>query len=417
MNGRRYRLAWFILIASFVICAAIAIIVPIGASTLVRQSTRELDVNVQANQGTVGLLHADNETGAIFAGDPAQTLDAGGAVLTNDNDTALLLIFDPDGETQIARIQVYGNTNVGLSRAESSRFQTSSSSHELALTLNNGRMLINVPGSIDRSLNFSLNVPQGSVNLLEEGQYSVTANNIETQISVMNGEAEVSQDGLELALGQDQRAVLVSGAPIEGPLGTERNLLSNGEFSDGFEEWVPLASNVELGDQSGVETVIEHISEEPAVGFKRSGIGHADAGLRQIISKDVTDFQSLRLLVSMIVDEQSLGVCGQQGSECPLIVRIEYVDTNGVDQVYQQGFYANGVISPDTPDVCIACPPPLNVHQQVPFQQLVFYESDNLMDRLGQLGIQPRQLKSITVIASGHTFDTKILDIAIVAEE
>ena len=100
-----------------------------------------------------------------------------------------------------------------------------------------------------------------------------------------------------------------------------------------------------------------------------------------------------------------------------MIIRIEYVDTNGVDQVYQQGFYADGIISPDTPDVCVACPPPLNVHQQVPFQQLVFYESDNLMDRLGQLRIQPRQVKSITIIASGHTFDTKILDIAIVAEE
>jgi hypothetical protein len=135
------------------------------------------------------------------------------------------------------------------------------------------------------------------------------------------------------------------------------------------------------------------------------------------MSQDVTDFQNLRLLVSMIIAEQSLGVCGQLGSECPLIIRLEYVDTNGVDQVWQQGFYANGIFSPDTPDVCATCPDPKNVHQQVSFRQLVFYESDNLMERLGQLGIQPRQLKSITIIASGHTFDTKIIDIAVMAEE
>lgn len=417
MNGRRYRLAWFILITSFLVCGAFAITIPIGINAFVQQSTRDLDVNVQANQGTVGILHSDNETGAIFAGDPAQILNEGGSVLTNDSDTALLLVSAPDDESQIARIQVYGNTNIGLSRAQSSRFQTSSSSHDLRLALINGRMLINIPDSVSREFNFALDVPQGFVDLMDEGQYSVTANNIETQVSVMGGEAVVSQDGTTLKLSKDQRAVLVSGAPIAGPLDTERNLITNGEFSDGFEAWVPLASNVELADQSDVETTVDQISDEPALGFTRVGIGHADAGLRQIISQDVTDFQSLRLLVSMIIAEQSLGVCGQQGSECPLIIRIEYVDTNGVDHVYQQGFYANGIISPSTPDVCVACPPPLNVHQQVPFQQLVFYESDNLMERLGQIGIQPRQLKSITLIASGHTFDTKIIDIAVVAEE
>jgi hypothetical protein len=417
MNGRRDRLAWFILLASFFICAAIAIIIPLGINTFIQQSTRELDVNVQANQGTVGILHADNETGAIFAGDQAQTLGAGGSVLTNDSDTALILISTPCGEAQIARIQVYGNTNIGFERAQTPRFQGSSSIHDLQLTLSNGRMLLNIPESIGRSLNFSLDVPQGFIELKEEGQYSVTVNNNEAQVSVMGGEAIVRQDGTSLTLGQDQRAVLVSGAPIQGPLNTERNLIVNGEFSDGFDEWVSLASNVELADQPGVETVIEQISEEPAVGITRTGIGHADAGLRQILSQDVTDFQNLRLLMSIIIAEQTLGVCGQLGSECPLIIRLEYVDTNGVDQVWQQGFYANGIFSPDTPDVCATCPDPKNRHQQVPFQQLVFYESDNLMERLGQLGIQPRQLKSITIIASGHTFDTKILDIAVMAEE
>ncbi len=417
MNGRRYRLAWFILLTSIFICVAISIIIPLGISTFIQQATRELDINVQANQGTVGILHADNETGAIFAGDPAQTLDAGESVLTNDSDTALILISTPDGEDQIARIQVYGNTNIGFERGQTPRFQASSSNHDLQITLKNGRMLLNIPESTSRKLEFSLDVPQGFIELKEDGQYSVTVNNNEAQVSVMVGEAVVHQDGTSLTLGQDQRAVLVSGSPIQGPLDTERNLIANGEFSDGFEEWVPLASNVELVDQPAVETTIEQMAEESAAGFKRTGIGHADAGLRQIMSQDVTDFQNLRLLISMIIAEQSLGVCGQLGSECPLIVRLEYVDTNGVDQVWQQGFFANGVFSPDTPDVCVTCPPPSNVHHQVPFQQLVFYESDNLMERLGQLGIQPRQLKSITIIASGHTFETKILEISIVAEE
>jgi len=119
----------------------------------------------------------------------------------------------------------------------------------------------------------------------------------------------------------------------------------------------------------------------------------------------------------MEVAEQSLGVCGQQGSECPLILRIEYTDVNGVDQIWQQGFFAVGEIASTTPDVCVACPPPLNEHQRVPYKQLVFYESDNLMEKLRLLDAQPQQIKTMTLIASGHTFDMRVADVALMARE
>jgi hypothetical protein len=159
------------------------------------------------------------------------------------------------------------------------------------------------------------------------------------------------------------------------------------------------------------------VSTEPIARFKREGIGHADAGIRQIIDQDVTDFESLRLLVSLRVLEQSLGVCGQQGSECPLTIRVEYQDVNDVDQIWQKGLFSNGEIGSDTPDVCIACPPPLNEHHRVPFRQHVFYESENLIERLEQLGILPRRIKSITVISSGHAFEVELFDVALMAKE
>jgi hypothetical protein len=67
--------------------------------------------------------------------------------------------------------------------------------------------------------------------------------------------------------------------------------------------------------------------------------------------------------------------------------------------------------------VCVACPPPLNEHQQVPYEQLVFFESENLLERLGQLDILPRQIKTITLIVSGHEFETEVVDVALIAEE
>jgi hypothetical protein len=152
--------------------------------------------------------------------------------------------------------------------------------------------------------------------------------------------------------------------------------------------------------------------------FARVGVGHADAGLRQVVEQDITDYESLQVLLWFQVIDQSLEVCGQQGSECPLILRIDYVDVNGVTQVWQQGFYAIGTISSNaTPDICVSCAPPLNEHIRIPFNQLVFYESQNLLEQLGQQNILPRQIKNVTLVASGHTFDVELVELALMARE
>jgi hypothetical protein len=417
MNGRRQRLAWVVLIAALVSCIALAVVVPLGLNAYRQQATSALNVEVQANQGTVGIVQSDGESVALFAGDPAFSLDPAGSVLTNATDTALILSQTGTGEALVARIQAYGGTQVELETSRSPRFVSSSEGNELAFNLRAGRILISVPDGQQRSLALYVNAPQGQVLIEEPGQYSVNTTNSASQVTVLQGDLLLNSEDNELHLDSDQRAIMLGQGVLEGPLTAERNLVANGEFNDGLEMWLPLSPNTEIVDQPNVEVTVGSGELEPVVSFRRLGIGHADAGLRQVIGQDVTDFESLKLLLSMRIAEQSLGVCGEQGSECPVIVRIEYVDINGVDQTWQQGFYASGNIGPDTPDVCVACPPPLNEHQRVPFGQLAFYESENLLERLGQNGILPSQIKSITVIASGHTFDSEIYDVALIALE
>jgi hypothetical protein len=417
MNGRRQRLAWIILFASFAICGGLALVAPVAFGALIQQATRSLPVTVQANQGTVGILQGDNETVALFAGDPPQNLNPNGSILTNNSDTALLLVHTPDEEQLLARIQVYGNTNLSLDQATSPRFTASSNEHSLEVTLTSGRAQITLPETGERPLVARLSVPQGQIVFQETGRYSVMTSNIETQVAVFQGQAIVEAGGNTIALETDQRGVLPTGRPLEGPVATERNLVRNGDFSRGLEEWLSLASNVEISGQPAVETAVDLESSEPNLIFERVGLGHVDTGLRQIINQDVADFESLRLLASMRIMNQTLGVCGEKGSECPFMIRIEYDDINGVEQTWQQGFYAVGSFGPDTPDVCVACPPPLNEHQQVPYEQLVFFESENLLERLGQLDILPRQIKTITLIVSGHEFETEVVDVALIAEE
>jgi hypothetical protein len=365
----------------------------------------------------VGLLNGGSETVALFAGQPAQTLNSNGSILTNATDQALLLVSTPDGEQLLARAQLYGNTSIAIENATAPRFASSSAHHKVGMVLNGGRVLLSIPRIDDIPLDVEIEFPQGKSTFSSPGTYSILASNAETQIAVLQGEAEVVTDEDEMALALDQRAVIPSDSEINGPLDSERNLLRNGDFTSGFDEWVVLSPNLEFEEQPTVEVKVTNTEGEPALSFRRLGIGHADSGIRQIIDQDVTDFEDLRLSLSMRVNEQSLGVCGEQGSECPLMVRIDYQDVNGVNQTYLQGFYAQGTTTPTTPDVCIACPPPLNEHYQIPYRQLGFYESPNLLEKLGELAILPRRIKSVTIMSSGHTFDSEVIDIALLANE
>jgi hypothetical protein len=417
MNGRRARLAWLLLLGGFSICVAITVAVPVAVGRFVQSSTRSLTVEVQANQGTVGLLLGENETGALFAGDPAQTLNPNGSILTNATDQALLLVSTPDGDQLMVRAQIYGNTSIAVEKATAPRFSSSSSVNTLDIALSGGRLLLTIPRLEEISLNVGIEFPQGKTIIQEPGLYSILATNSETQFAVLQGEAEIVTEDDQLTLSLDQRAIVPTGSGIVGPLDSERNILTNGDFVNGFDEWVVITPNLELPDQPTVEIKIDNQDGEPILNFRRLGIGHADSGIRQIVDQDVTDFDDLRLAISMRINEQSLGVCGEQGSECPLFVRIDYEDVNGVDQTWLQGFYAQGTTGQNTPDVCVACPPPLNEHYRIPFGQLGFYESDNLLEKLGLQGILPRRIKSLTLIASGHTFDTEVVDLALLANE
>ncbi len=417
MIDRRQRLAWALMFWGFITFVAIIVFVPLSVNAAIQQAVRPLAIRVQANQGTVGIQQADNGTSALFAGNEAQSFDSGGTILTNATDTALLQVFTPDEEQVVARIQVYGNSIVSLIEGNAPRFGVSSADNVLELDLDSGRLLVAVPPGSERPLFLRLDIPQGEITIREPGQYSITTVNEESQFSVLQGQATVNGDGQQLVLTTDERVVLPAEGALRGPLDTERNLMRDGTFSSNFDNWVLLPGNVERTDQSMVEVQVTERANEPVLKFGRVGEGHADAGVRQVVDQDLTDYESLQVLMWMQVIEQSLDVCGQQGSECPLMIRIEYIDINGVEQVWQQGFYAVGTISNVAPDICVACAPPLNGHIGIPYNQLVFYESENLLEQLGQLNILPRHIKSVSLIASGHTFDVEVVELAVMARE
>ncbi|MFN2106896.1 MAG: hypothetical protein ACK2U5_09195 [Candidatus Promineifilaceae bacterium] len=412
----RQRLAWASLIGSFFLCLLVTITVPLSANAYIRNATRDLVSTVQANEGTVGI---DNELGvrrAVIAGENEEVVEAGSSILTDATATALLFIASPDEEDLLARLTIDGNSTVRIERATAPRFSWSSSVNSADYELESGRLRVSLlePES-DMPITLNFTTPQGTVTINEPGQYAVEVDNQATQVNVQEGMADVVAQDERLLLETGQRAEIPTGLGPRGPLDPERNLIKNGDFTEGFNNWAEYAWLVELNDQPKGKTQITRIEGEPTLRFERGGIGHADAKVVQSLNQSISDFETLRLMLTLRIMEQSLGVCGIQGSECPLFVRVDYLDENGVKQTWQQGFFATGEINDNTtPGACVSCALIQENHERTQLGQEYYYEID-LREALAQQGaLAPRQIESISLIASGHTFITDVMDIALI---
>jgi hypothetical protein len=416
-NGVRERLAWGVLLATFAVWLSLLVALPVIAARYVQDARRPMVLAVQADEGTVGLSDARGRLPALLAGEPPEKVEGQASILTNPQDTALLRAFTPDESEILARFVVYGGTSLEVVRAEWPRFRWSDAESELVLDLNAGRVRVNLPPREGRPLALLVRTPQGGeVRLLSTGQYTVDVSNLETWVVVQEGMAEAASGGEALALQQGQGAVLRLDATPEGPTSTSRNLIFNGDFNQGLVGWDSATWEVEPGAQSeGLTEVVDERGER-LLRLHRVGEGWAGTHVIQSINQNVHDLESLHLLVTLQVTSQSLGVCGQLGSECPLLIEIQYKDVYGSDRKWQQGFYAFGTPIPGfTPHFCTTCEAPPNTHVRLPLHELRSWESDNLLEQLAQENRQPRLITGISLRAQGHTFDTRVYDVALIA--
>lgn len=414
----RQRLAWIVLIGSFFVCLFLGVTLPLSISAFVQNATQPLDITIQANQGTVGIDEENGLRRAILAGETPQSITPAATVRTDTTASALIEIRPPDGANPMARLQVSSNTTARLDDARAPRFNRSSQANRLDVNLEVGRVRVDVPFDNPRPLDFRLHTPQGTVDISDPGRYILDVSNDVTQVTVQDqGRAVVEAQDRTLTAGPGERIEVPVGSPPQGPLNPARNLVQNSDFSRGLDNWALFSWQVERPDQPKGETTVFPESSDPTLQFTRQGIGHADVRVSQSIDQDVSDYENLRLLATLRVREQSLGVCGIQGSECPLFLIINYIDDSGVSRVWQQGFFAEGTVDDNlTPGACISCAVVQRPHERVPLDQLYFYDVD-LRDELARQGfLPPRVIESITLVGSGHSFTTDISDVALIVE-
>lgn len=423
MRRNPQRLAWAVLLSTFGICVALVIATPLLIRSFINNSAEPAYIILRVLRGNASLQRPNSNDFVLVAEPSTETDIPEGSLIRVDASTqAQLTVRAPSVEqSDLVVIQLADDTNMMLVAASSPLFDASSNPYRVDLFITGGRVRVKVLNDLDRAVAVSIESPQGRVSF-STGTYIVEITNEEMLVTVREGQADVSAHGRAVRIRPSERAIVVFGQPPLGGLSSERNLIIDGNFAEALESSWAVENILQIESESEGSIAISPVNGRRAARFDRAGQNHAETQLVQEINRDVTDSTSLQLHFSVLVNHQDVPVCGSAGSECPLMVRINFHDVDGVEREWLQGFYEMLDPNPDpnaaNKPICGTCPLyARNRHRRITADTWFPYDSGNLIDLLNEAGIKPSRIDRITFYASGHSYVSAITDIELLVQD
>ena len=404
------RLAWTVLLASFLSCCALAVGVPSIAWSFVNNATVPPIMTVKLQAGrTTAFTPPETEADARVVSQDGRQLEEGSTVIVDDDSQsqALITIIAGEGSEPLATLQLYSGARVTLERARLPRFESISNQPAVfVIYLQSGRMqVLNQFGDARVGMEVRTGL---AVTRLGGGSYSFEQSPDETQIAAREGRAAVTAIDPPggLMLQPEQRTAVTQEGGLQGILPAYRDLIQNGHFEPPLEPaWTTYAEVAAGGEVTGtVTTVGEPPDTSLLLDRFGTGLSWGRTGVQQELNESVAGRRSLQLRVQFTILYQELPVCGGLGSECPLMLTLTYLDSNGSERQWTQGFYADGVPSAALPDEIVTAPQPHNKHVAVRLGVRETYESEDLLGAPGDI----QAVKSIRIYAEGHGVRTQV---------
>jgi hypothetical protein len=394
------RLAWMILSIAFAVFCLLVAGIPLGIRWYVINATQVHKTSLSAIRGTVVVQEPD-AVGSMAVIGTKDDVSEGSIIITDATSQALLEFFED------STLHLYNNTRVIIQKTQSPRFGLSSKPKAIALEVTGGRVRIGVAPSTQSPLNFQVQTPHAVVELEEDGTYPMEVSSEEFHLTVRDGRAKVIAMGKTVELGQGERTTVEIGKEPTGPLPAERNLIVNGDFKEPLTMGWEVYHTQDNPEEVNGKAEILIVGDRQAVRFWRMGkaTGHGETGIVQFIDKDVRDFTSLELHISVRLLDQSLAGGGTRSSEFPIIVRLDYKDINGNDNFWTHGFYFK-----DPAENW-----PIINGEKIPRLVWYPYESPNLMEQLGD--VKPAHITSIRIYASGWDYQSMASQVQLLAKE
>lgn len=409
------RVAWMVLFAALFACCALAVGVPATAYTFINTATIDANVIVKLQAGILNAYSQyETENDARVVSLEGRPLSEGSTVIVGPESVGLLTLGDGNPASPFHTLQLYSNARLRIERARLPRFAVAGAGDEFTLNMSDGRVQITAQPPQGRRFTLRVNGKHAITTINTPGSYSIEETANETRVNVVEGQALVGMpDGNQAFTFYGGQRTAVSDQGIAGVLPAFRNLIRNGEFEPPLERDWQVQTLIDPNSTVTGTANIVGMSPNTSLLLKRTGanLGWGRTGVTQEINEDVRDRRAVQLRVNFAILEQQIPVCGGEGSECPLMVRIDYRNQNGADAYWQQGFYAVGTPSGSLPDYVRSNNQGKHVARRLGMSET--FEWENLIELLPDM----QTIKSITLYAEGHSVQTQINSVGLLLQD
>jgi hypothetical protein len=212
------------------------------------------------------------------------------------------------------------------------------------------------------------------------------------------------------------------------PLPVYTNLIESNTFDESNvfasnPEGVPSAWGCFNAANDNVLGVFGLVTEDgrPSLHYARGGgsVAHGETGCSLAFTSDgrpgvdVSPYSYISFEVTFKIQNQSLSGCGQDGSECPMMLQLDYIPVGQQEAVrWHHGFYVWNS-QPTFPPRCLTC---TEEHEVVNGGAWYTYRSENLLALIPPVN-HPDRLLALRVYSSGHEYDVYVNETSLYASE
>lgn len=441
-NRTRFQLtsqqtAWVVLLSFFVSFCITCIVSGVGVNWFLFQSRVPLQAVLGVGRGTVGYIESDPFERVIR--EERRIMTDNENVRTDGQSQATILLRDTRADNRlVAAVTMRRGTSLSLGGAHRPRFEWSTLPYNIDLTSVNGTVDIYIPPALDRDFLLTIQARQGSfVYIMDSGEYTIDASTSQVQVENYAGRALLvlpTQAAHDIPSGQQgtittQEDGTLGRVVIEPGL---TNLLPDSALHHQPPELlhavdIPPADLVMPWQCGNVQSdppgdyTISLPDERPAVHLARTSANSHGETFCSITpgpgqtGRDVSQYSYLGIQATFRIDHHSLSACGQLGSECPMMLQIDYVyrDERGVELPgrWFHGFYTDFNPLLDYPHRCDSC---ILDHEYIYANKWYTYDSGNLFNQIAA-SQRPIAILRVKFYASGHEYDVHVSDVKLLA--
>ncbi|NDJ84402.1 MAG: hypothetical protein GYB66_00815 [Chloroflexi bacterium] len=429
MFAKPHRVAWLTLVAAFVIFCIVAVGMVQLVQYVLFDWTTNLETTVHVARGTLVVRSAaDPNEHAVSLW---RQIDPGDRIRTDELSQGHLTFRDPiNSEVVVATVQLIAGSEVSIKQSSRPRF-LGDGPFSIRLEDLIGEVEITISPKLERDVRVELRTNDQKVLLNEAGLYRLRGETESLRVTVHRGSAllinQVSQNKLVEAgeTGTSGRSV----APYVVEVNTA-NLVTNSYFLPAGDDQLPTGwgcsddpdpvLDPETGNpvpQPAGEFAATFFQGRHTVHIKRDAdrtLDHSETLCTQIVNHDVSQYDSLRVRATMYLESHSLPGCGERASECVMMLRVRYIDQQGVRRTWLHGFYVHYDENLGWPLRCDTCD---QNHEHVnPGTWFVFTSEDLIQDLPPDLQARrPVEIVDVQFDASGHKYEAYIGELSVLA--